>query len=295
MNTGSKILASLSENAALPSTVSVDDDSIIFMCSSFHAMTGEMITGTYLKIAICLNGGGIVKYGKLSWRWKQGEVLITAPHESGTFSSPDVKMLGIAIDTERFCHFCQPENQIYRSNVVEDEMITSVILALWQCVQNEAKCSKFIHEGVAIILKRIVELSVNTFKTRQELCLSHRQINYLDNYIKKQVKNDIKTEQLADLLGMGIRRFSKALENSTGLTPYKYLLKMKMGEAKQLLSKGFPVTHVAGKMGYSNPSKFSAAFSRMVGCTPTHWKNMQKVHSHKHLSDVHALPVQRIN
>nr|MCR4831344.1 AraC family transcriptional regulator [Pseudobutyrivibrio sp.] len=45
-------------------------------------------------------------------------------------------------------------------------------------------------------------------------------------------------------------------------------------EAKNLLlDDNLTVTEIAGLCGYSNASKFSAAFKKIFSVTPTQWKN----------------------
>jgi len=41
--------------------------------------------------------------------------------------------------------------------------------------------------------------------------------------------------------------------------------------ARGALAQGCSVTEVALASGYANPSKFSAAFRRVVGCSPSAW------------------------
>jgi AraC family transcriptional regulator len=46
--------------------------------------------------------------------------------------------------------------------------------------------------------------------------------------------------------------------------------------AKDLLLKGYSVTETSMIVGYSNPSKFSAAFRRLNGCAPKIWSMLNK-------------------
>ena len=65
--------------------------------------------------------------------------------------------------------------------------------------------------------------------------------------------------------------FTKAFQAATGFTPFAYLTRRRMEKAKMLLLGGETVTRAALAVGYANPSKFSAAFRRCVGCSPTEW------------------------
>ncbi|MNW00509.1 Virulence regulon transcriptional activator VirF [compost metagenome] len=55
------------------------------------------------------------------------------------------------------------------------------------------------------------------------------------------------------------------------MPPYAYLTQRRMHWAQQALQGGLSVTEVAMACGYANPSKFSAAFRRVVGVSPSTW------------------------
>ncbi|WP_172449198.1 helix-turn-helix domain-containing protein [Bowmanella denitrificans] len=272
MYSGSQIVENLADNFGSTSVIGYEQNSIILLRTHLPAMSGQLYAGSHLKIGVCLSAGGLVRYDNRSWHWKRGSVLITAPHENGSFDSPDVSMLGIAIDTATFCKSCQSDKAQYLSVVVEDEVIASVITAMWTCAEYHGDCPLFIHEGISVLLGRIAALSDVEHKHVHGIGLSYRQISCVTEYIKTHMDQDIKTNALADLVGMKPKQFSRALETSTGITPYKYILKNRMSEAKRYLEQGYCITQVAGLVGYNNPSKFSAAFSRIIGCSPSQWR-----------------------
>jgi len=276
MDNGISLVDSLKNSTLQPMIKRFARDSVVLVRSHFPATAGKMVAGKHLKVGICFSNGGIVKYGNRSWRWKKKSILITAPHESGEFSSPDVNMLGIAIDTEKFCSICQSAS-CYQSTVLEDEIISSVAIAMWECAERQDTYSAFLKEGIYVILRRIAELSKNHTQHQSASQLSPRQLTCLSEYIQRQIEQEIRIDELAELLGMGAKQFYRAIESTTGTTPYKYILINRMKEAKQYLQQGHSVTHVAGMVGYSNPSKFTAAFARVVGCTPSHWKQNNTV------------------
>lgn len=61
-----------------------------------------------------------------------------------------------------------------------------------------------------------------------------------------------------------IRTFAKAM----GLTPYQYLLNMRMYEARRLLLENHSVKETALAVGYENPRVFSHAFQKRYGVPP---------------------------
>ncbi len=68
-----------------------------------------------------------------------------------------------------------------------------------------------------------------------------------------------------------IRMFTQTL----GITPYQYLMNMRMYEARRLLLEHVPVHRAAQAVGYESPRAFAHAFQKKVGISPAQYrKNM---------------------
>ena len=58
-----------------------------------------------------------------------------------------------------------------------------------------------------------------------------------------------------------------------GVSMYAYMKEYRMNAAALMLKNtDEPVIAVAGKVGYTNPGKFSAAFRSVLGVTPTEYR-----------------------
>jgi AraC-like DNA-binding protein len=90
---------------------------------------------------------------------------------------------------------------------------------------------------------------------------------------------DILTEQFASVpsipwvageVGLGEDVFQREFKAKTGETPSAYLTRVRMKEAKHLITKGeLPVSGVGHTVGYNNHAAFSRAFRRHYGKSPT--------------------------
>ncbi|MBR6855337.1 MAG: helix-turn-helix transcriptional regulator, partial [Fibrobacter sp.] len=59
-----------------------------------------------------------------------------------------------------------------------------------------------------------------------------------------------------------------------GDSVYSYLKTYRMKKATQLLQDGkMNIAEVAGRVGYTNSSKFAQAFKEFTGCTPKEYRN----------------------
>ncbi|MGI5957817.1 MAG: helix-turn-helix domain-containing protein [Massiliimalia sp.] len=65
-----------------------------------------------------------------------------------------------------------------------------------------------------------------------------------------------------------IRTFTKAL----GVTPYQYLLSMRMYEARRLLLENYSVSKTAQEVGYEDTRSFSHAFQKKYAISPSQLK-----------------------
>ncbi len=90
--------------------------------------------------------------------------------------------------------------------------------------------------------------------------------------------SDISVEELADRVYLNRTTLQRVFKQMYGMTIFEYRTQVRMQEAKNLLlEKGISITEIAGICGYSNASKFAAAFKKCFGVTPTEWKNNDQV------------------
>lgn len=76
--------------------------------------------------------------------------------------------------------------------------------------------------------------------------------------------------ELARQVGLNELKLKQGFRSLYGTTVYGYLRSHRMELAWRLLTRGqLSVTEVALRVGYANPSKFSAAFRRRFGCAPS--------------------------
>ena len=63
--------------------------------------------------------------------------------------------------------------------------------------------------------------------------------------------------------------FCRLFKQSTGITPYQYLITCRVDRAKVLLlQRKLSIGDIALEVGFSNQSNFTKHFKRLVGVTP---------------------------
>lgn len=76
-------------------------------------------------------------------------------------------------------------------------------------------------------------------------------------------------DSLATLSGLSSRSFGRRFRKATGETPMRYLLHLRIREARALLQHSdISVADIAWRCGFTSPSRFSQAFGRATDLTP---------------------------
>ena len=133
------------------------------------------------------------------------------------------------------------KNSLLNHNVIEDDIL-HIILTL----MNRSNFEKNMHK---------------TFNNDfiPELIL------YLRNNIKEKITGDILEKQLNHSFDYMNRTFRK----TTGMTIFKYLLKLRLEESKKLLNAShLSIADIAEETGFCNAYYFSSVFKKNEGITP---------------------------
>lgn len=103
--------------------------------------------------------------------------------------------------------------------------------------------------------------------------LSASDRNRLAEAVRGQLDAEHSLAALAALVGMDVRRFTSAFHDAFGLSPWQYVMRMRLDEAARRLWHGTaPVTEVALATGFASSSHFATAFARRFGVPPTRYR-----------------------
>lgn len=80
-------------------------------------------------------------------------------------------------------------------------------------------------------------------------------------------------EYLAAALGVGTTALKRSFKSVYGMPIYQYQKELRLQKARQLLRETtFSVSVIAAYIGYANSAKFSSAFKKRFGVSPTEYK-----------------------
>jgi AraC-like DNA-binding protein len=95
-------------------------------------------------------------------------------------------------------------------------------------------------------------------------------IGYIDNNFCRQFSAD----ELSLDFQIPVKKLQKGMQRKMGLSVHKYQLKVRIDNAKLLLSDtDEPIKKISKKLGFSSPSHFGDAFKENTGMPPVEWRN----------------------
>ena len=86
--------------------------------------------------------------------------------------------------------------------------------------------------------------------------------------MKQHYTEKIYLDQICSCASLSRSALYRAFAKAKGVTPYRYLENIRIGQAKKLLEQGVPPLEAALQIGFSDQSHFTNAWGRFIGLTP---------------------------
>jgi AraC family transcriptional regulator len=88
-------------------------------------------------------------------------------------------------------------------------------------------------------------------------------------YIQDQLDTDLTVSGIAQAVGMSPDNFTRLFKESTGQSPYQYVVEARVRKAKELLTTGkFTISEAAHHVGFVDQSHLTRHFKRVFGLPP---------------------------
>ncbi len=101
----------------------------------------------------------------------------------------------------------------------------------------------------------------------------HMLTNHGIEIARREYDRVLKTERVAERLGVSSASFCQAFREDAGMSFKDYLLQVRVGVAKELLvDTGSSVTYIALETGFADPNYFSRAFRKLAGLSPSDYR-----------------------
>jgi AraC-like DNA-binding protein len=99
-------------------------------------------------------------------------------------------------------------------------------------------------------------------------------INKAKVIMRESIYKNLLAEDIAKSLNISYSGFRRAFKEFTGTSPSKYMMELKLNEAKLLLSNSTQsVKNISYSLNFENPEYFSVFFKKRTGITPLDYRN----------------------
>ena len=94
--------------------------------------------------------------------------------------------------------------------------------------------------------------------------------------MRSEIPADHTIAKLAGVCGLSRSHFGRAFKASTGLTPHKWLLRLRVQRAAELLERTKDsISTIAVTCGFADQSHLTRVFHTVMGSSPAHWRRLR--------------------
>ncbi|TKD55702.1 AraC family transcriptional regulator [Flavobacterium sp. ASW18X] len=113
--------------------------------------------------------------------------------------------------------------------------------------------------------------------TMQSEVKDNDRINIVFNHVKTNFKEEIKLEQIADMVSMTVPSFCRYFKKITNKTFTQFVNEYRLVHASKLLAEQpMSITEVCYESGFNNFSHFNKSFKAFTGQNPSEYRNQLK-------------------
>lgn len=164
-------------------------------------------------------------------------------------------------DVEVIPHFAKSDPLVYQIGVALKGVLTSNAVGSYAYAESM---------GTALAAHIVQNYSIRK-QQNHECCkgLPSSKLLKVNQFIFNHLSEDLLIGSMAREIGMSKYHFARLFKESTGMSPYQYLIKCRIERARILLrDKTARISEVASTVGFSDQSQFTRHFKRLVGATP---------------------------
>jgi AraC family transcriptional regulator len=156
-----------------------------------------------------------------------------------------------------------------------DPMVYEIIMRLWMRTRAGEPCSALLLQSyqVAILSALAGRGSARSTVSNVRTGLQSKKLSAVLDFIESRLGDDIGLSELAAVCEVSRFHFVRLFRQSTGYTPYRYLLLRRLEKARALLiASEMPVAQVGLEAGFGDAGHFSRTFARHIGMSPQRYR-----------------------
>ena len=125
-----------------------------------------------------------------------------------------------------------------------------------------------LNRALAVHLLRTYSADSPPAPTAPPVLVSWRLKRAID-YMREHIAENLLLACIAKAAGLGPSHFTRAFRAATGESPHRYLIRLRIDKARELLEHTrLPITEVGFRCGFEQPTHFATMFRKTVGLSP---------------------------
>ena len=157
---------------------------------------------------------------------------------------------------------------------LNDPLIPLLLERIWTTAKTPAPVNRLFNQGVLLTIAGILSAGTDLPRKRTSTGrLAPSKLKRVLDLLDAEVDGDISLERLAREAGVSPSHFSRAFKQSTGSSPHRYLIRVRIERACRLLdTTRLSVPDIGIAVGYSDPSYLARVFRCTLGVTPNEYR-----------------------
>ncbi|MDQ6418779.1 AraC family transcriptional regulator [Paenibacillus sp. LHD-117] len=167
-------------------------------------------------------------------------------------------------------HDCEAVRIPFKLEFVHPNKMRDLLFKMIDCWQEQTyagimEANQLAHEWIAALLKQYM-------KPQQDSLSQQPFLNWITAYFAFHISEPISVGDMAKKAGLSPSRFSVVFKQHFKMTPYQYLLKLRIEYAQELLRDGLSLQQASEYCGFSDVHHFSKTFKSATGVNPGYYK-----------------------
>ena len=158
-----------------------------------------------------------------------------------------------------------------------DPLIASIGIAIQQQLESDSHgCEFYLEHLFNALLAHLVQNYCSTTPLFKEYTggLPKYKLKQAIEYINDNLDKSIKVTDIAKLVDISQYYFCRLFHDSTGVTPYQFVIRQRVTKTKDLLKNSkLALVDIALECGFSSQSQMTQHFRKSVGVTPKVYRN----------------------
>ena len=152
------------------------------------------------------------------------------------------------------------------------ELMNALERAVLACRSEQKYADLILHGAVIDLLTGLVENARTDCQAAPSASIqAARQL------IETRLTERLTLDRLAEAAAMPLPTFKRRFKEQTGMPPYEYLMRRKIGRAAELLrQKHCDITTIAYDLGFSSSQHFSSTFRRWMNLSPREYRRTRQ-------------------